>query len=170
MKSSDKLLAISAIIVSISALFVSAYQVKVLSMQKDAAVWPYIRIEVSWGPEYYTIKISNQGIGPGIIKNISFDLKDTSFTRIDYLANYCLSQLEDSIVSKTSYSYSNIESNGTALIAGESVKILNFKGDMRKIQNALRDLGEMNLSIEYCSVYNKCWINKDNEELVEIEN
>ena len=170
MKNSDKILAICAITISLSALIVSIYQTQVLSMEKDAAVWPYLRIGQSWSPKHYTLSVQNSGIGPGIIKNMSFNLEDTTFQRIDDLVSYSLNQLADSLKSKVSYSYSNIESDGTALIAGEKVDILNFKGDIYKIQPAVKDIGQVNIVIEYCSVYNKCWVNKNNNELIELEN
>ena len=164
MKNSDRILAISAIFVSACALAVSVYQTRILSMEKDAGVWPYVRVDAHWQKSKYTLQIGNDGIGPALIQEVMYTWKDTSFSRIQDFTNYLIAK--DSLLAAEikEYNYSNIESYGTALKAGESRDIVIFDNISKMaIQRTLTYFRDVNIEIEYCSIYKKCWLNKNNE-------
>lgn len=168
MKNSDRILAISAIFVSACALAVSIYQTRILSMEKDAAVWPYLRVGTSWTDEQFILSVSNDGIGPAIIQDVTYTLGDTTFHMIHQVARHLIEQ--DTILKNNvdDISYSNIESEGTAMRAGESTNILQISKVsnevIKRIQNYMYT-EKIKIKIDYCSIYNKCWRNQDNEML-----
>ncbi len=165
MKSSEKILAFAAIFISICALVVSVYQTRMLSQEKDASVWPYLRIENSWGGDYFILSVVNNGIGPAIIKDMHYKMDDSTFTRIHHLTDYILINQPDTAYQNTGYGYSNIEPEGTAIRAGERKEILKFEGidDIGEIISPY--LRNIEISIDYCSVYKKCWTNFNNKNI-----
>ncbi len=168
MKTSDRILAISAIFVSACALAVSIYQTRILSMEKDAAVWPYLRVATSWTDQQFILSVSNDGIGPAIIQDVTYKLGDSTFYMIHQVARYLIEQ--DTVLKNNvdNISYSNIESEGTAMRAGESTKILHISNVPNKVIKRIQDYmytEKIKIKIDYCSIYNKCWRNQDNEML-----
>lgn len=166
MKTSDKILAISAIFISACALFVSIYQTRILSMEKDAAVWPYLRIETSWQPDRFILSIANDGIGPALIQEVTYELGDTIFYRIDHVIAALVEK--DTLLKNDlkNYSYANIESYGTAMRAGESTNILEVVDVPNRVIKKLQEyiyVEKIKVTIDYCSIYKKCWRNEDNK-------
>ena len=80
MKTSEKILTFTAIFISILALVVSILQTRIMQKQSKAAVWPSLSNGQGLGPDYYRYSISNDGVGPAIVKDFVFTYKDTSFT------------------------------------------------------------------------------------------
>ena len=167
MKNADKLLAISAFIVSICALVVSIYQTQILSQEKDASVWPYLRVEQSWGSNYYILSVNNKGVGPAIIQNMYYQYEDSTFQYINNLAEYIIRQ-EYSTDMSISYDYTNIEPKGTAMIAGESKDILRFRDTPGINERMLKYLQKVDIFLDYSSIYNNCWRN-DNNEVINLQ-
>lgn len=161
MKNADKILAICAIIVSACALAVSIYQTRILSQEKDASVWPYLRISQSWGQDYFIVSISNDGIGPAIIQDMFYEFHDSTFYRIQNLVRFVIK--EDGRIDRLPLAYSNIEVAGTAIKAGESKEIMKIT-EMEGISEILLDhIEQIDLTIEYCSIYKNCWRNRNND-------
>lgn len=166
MKNSDRILAISAIFVSACALAVSVYQTQMLSMEKDAAVWPYIRIGTSWHSDRFVLDVSNDGIGPALIQEVTYEFKDSTFYRIHELIPILIQQ--DTFLKATlkNFIYANIEDYGTAMKAGESTNILDIQHESKEVIKRLQHyiyVEEIKIKIDYCSVYQKCWRNQDNK-------
>lgn len=166
MKNSDRILAISAIFVSACALAVSVYQTRILSMEKDAAVWPYLRIGTSWHEQQFILSVSNDGIGPAIIQNMTYELEDTTFQMIHQVVRHLIEN--DTFLSNNieEISYANIENEGTAMRAGENKNIFqisNVPNDVIKRIQHYMYVEKIKIKIDYCSIYNKCWRNQDNE-------
>lgn len=166
MKTSDKILAISAIFISACALAVSIYQTRMLSMEKDAAVWPYVRIATTWREKEFVLSVSNDGIGPAIIQNVVYTVNDSSYYLIHNLVQGLMKQ--DTLLNKgiNRFSYANIEEQGTALKAGDSRDILTIKdvspAVIKRFQYYIYT-NPIKTKIDYCSIYQKCWRNQDNK-------
>lgn len=166
MKISDKIVAFSAIFISVCALGVSIFQTRILSMEKDAAVWPYVRIATTWTDSQFILSVSNDGIGPAIIQDVTYEFHDSTYYFIHKLALNLMNQdtlLKNSI---ETLSYANIESYGTALKAGESRDILTIEKVspevIKRFQHYLYK-DRIKIKIDYCSIYKKCWRNQDND-------
>jgi len=162
---SNKAITFAAIFVSICALFVSIYQTRILSQQKDASVWPYLRFGHSYGQDYFYMTVENSGVGPAIIDDMKYIYNDSIFHQIDGLADFIIQELEqDSITVDKGYSYSNIESSGTALKAGENRKIFSIETkNKRFIDSLLSKSYQASIRIKYCSIYKTCWLNVNND-------
>jgi len=171
MKNSDRILAICAIFVSACALAVSIYQTRILSMEKDAAVWPYLRIGTSWHDKQFILSVSNDGIGPAIIQDMTYELEDTTFQLIHQVVHYLI---ENDTILKNSVeniSYSNIENEGTAIRAGENINIFQVSDVPNKVIKRIQHymyVEKIKVKIAYCSIYNRCWRTQGNE-MIELD-
>lgn len=163
MKDSDKILALCAMFVSICALVVSVYQTKMLSQEKDAAVWPYIQIKFSMGHDYFVISAANDGIGPAIIQEMNYLYGDSTFARINHLADFVVKQTRDSSLINASYGYTNVETKGSVIKGGETKDILKFKNFPGIIDKLALYDKKFVPTVKYCSIYKKCWQNIDND-------
>ena len=161
---SNKAITFAAIFVSICALFVSIYQTRILSQQKDASVWPYVRYGPSYGENYFYVTVSNDGVGPAIIDEMKYIYNDSIFYYIDELGDYIIEEIkQDSILYDGGFTYSNLENQGRALKAGEAIKIINFLNADTEFLKAFRDkANEVTIRIKYCSIYKTCWLNVNN--------
>ncbi len=80
----DKILSISAIVVSACALVVSIVQTRIMQKQQEKSVWPHVRWYVAsgWGNDStgnFSVKVMNKGIGPAIIKDVTLILEGTQY-------------------------------------------------------------------------------------------
>ena len=73
--STDRLLAIAAVFLSLAALVVAIFQTAILREQQRASAWPHLQLETSRLESDYAMTLSNNGVGPAIVQavEISFD-------------------------------------------------------------------------------------------------
>jgi hypothetical protein len=149
--STEMIVSLSVIFVSIATLFVYVYQARIMQSQLHASVWPY----VEWGTTNYKkfeIIVQNKGIGPALVKNLQMKIDGKK------ISGYA--ELLDSLFGKKRQKYFFITSylNRRVLAAGEIVKPIQVEGSLfaTKIDSALRK-HNFELEICYCSIYNDCW-------------
>jgi hypothetical protein len=75
----DKILSVSAIVVSTCALVVSILQTRIMQTQQEKSVWPHVGwyIKSGWQSDStgsFSIKVVNKGIGPALIKDVTLVL------------------------------------------------------------------------------------------------
>jgi hypothetical protein len=80
----DKILSMSAIVVSACALVVSILQTRIMQKQQEKSVWPHVRwyIYYGWGSDStgsFSVKVANKGIGPAIIKDVTLTLNGQKY-------------------------------------------------------------------------------------------
>jgi len=76
---------IMAIIINIITVSVYMYQAHIMQTQQHASAWPYLEWLPSFNEETYFIEITNNGIGPAIIKNVDIQLDGKPKVNIDSL-------------------------------------------------------------------------------------
>ena len=81
----NAILSITATIVSISALFLAAYQTILMRQQQSAAVWPKLiishgYIENMGDSSFYHLNIRNVGIGPALIRQVRIENRGQQFS------------------------------------------------------------------------------------------
>lgn len=147
----EMLMAIFAIIISMSTLFVYIYQSNLMKQQQKMSVWPYLSYGPSWGDDYLVISLINKGIGPAIIKEVKVELDGNPLNGFHSI----MTTLPDTI--KTTYTYSSLW-NGQVIMAGEKVDILTVRDP--RVVSYLLDLVNGNrivFEVCYASVYGETW-------------
>jgi len=88
---SEKLLSISAIVVSLMTLIVFSYQTSLMQKQQYMSVYPYLDTSNRYsGTLKYNYTLSNNGIGPAFIESVT--VTDSMQQTYDGIADYIVSQ------------------------------------------------------------------------------
>jgi len=66
----DRIVAFSAILISLCALIVSFYEVRIMRSQQKASLYPHLQISEQYGPDGFAIEAKNKGIGPAKIESL----------------------------------------------------------------------------------------------------
>lgn len=147
----DKIVAISAIVISISALMVSVYEASLMRKTQRAATWPFIEILPDrLNNQYFAVKISNTGVGPAKIKDFKITIDGTEMderTFRDSVINY--------LGNNVGITWSTVA--GRVLPPEEKITFLKFS-DSAAYWKVLDIHPKMSLSLCYCSVFEQCWI------------
>jgi len=153
---SEKLLSLTAMLISIGTLIVFLYQTNLIRKQQYMSVYPYLSM-TNYGSntENYMYVIDNNGIGPAIIKSISVKTK-TGETFTD-IAPFVGSKLLKS--DSVGYYHTNL-SVGMLIPANSQIKIIELID--KKVKSARRLFEILNkegaiISVEYESIYEEVW-------------
>ncbi len=171
---SDKLVALTALVISLGSLFIFIRQTNIIEQQSRLSVMPYIIIDMSRNAENKTIAIDlvNHGVGPAIVVNREityngefFDLEFKDFLR-QKIEN------SDSIAIQN---YSSTQ-RGLAIPAGGRRNIIRVGGDDRSYNDMLRILNEelvpskFVFKLKYRSIYDDHWeISSETNEPISVE-
>lgn len=148
----EMFIAVFAIFISLSTLFVYIYQSNLMKQQQRMSVWPYLSFGPSWGYDYFRLNLVNKGIGPAIVKSFEMSYDGKALGNIHEL----MLLVPDSL--KSEYLYSTVWP-GMVIMAGEEVNMFKVTdpGTVKYIvENLLND--KMDISICYASVYGDTWI------------
>lgn len=153
----DKIIAISAIVISVSALVVSVYEATLMRKAQRAATWPYIEIlPDKLNNEYFALKVNNTGVGPARIKDFKitldgFEMDEKTFR--DSLVNY--------LGNNVGITWSTV--SGRVLPAEKKITFLKFS-DTTAYWKVIPLSRKMSISLCYCSVFDQCWISNGLEQ------
>jgi len=150
----ELLIALIAVLISFSTLFVYLYQSSLMKTQQKMSVWPHITFGPSWSEDHLVINLINKGVGPAIIKKFTIMVNDNQINGIHEIMNF----LPDSL--QTDFQYSSIWS-GQVVMAAENITLFQVNNP-KTIKHLLQLMHEEKISIEicYCSIYNDCWTSK----------
>lgn len=146
------LIAVLAVLVSFSTLFVYIYQSNLMKQQQKMSVWPYLTHGLSWGGDYLTINLLNKGIGPALVKSVSIRDGDNELEGMQNIMDLVPDTLQ------TGFNYSSIYP-GLVLMAGEELRVFHVTDTdvSRYLLNLITD-NRLTLEICYESVYGDSWI------------
>lgn len=82
----NMMVAVSAVLIGVCALFVSIVQTNLQRKQSYAAAWPYLEISTDMLENQFYFRVTNKGAGPAIIKKIRLTYKEKSYDSIVKLA------------------------------------------------------------------------------------
>lgn len=156
---SDKIVSVSAIMISLMTLFVSVYQTTITRKQQRLSVFPYLsQGNYNTGGADYKLIIANNGIGPAFIEKISVRYKNKEY-EVD-LPTFLAKHIPEFKEVKHK-SYSNIFP-GQMIPAGVTVSVFSIKNsveDGKRLVKLLDKLDKegMTVSIIYKSVYDEHW-------------
>lgn len=147
---------IMAIVINIITVSVYMYQAHIMQEQQHASAWPYVEWLPSFNEETYYVEISNNGIGPAIIKNVDIRLDDKHFPHID--------SLFIELIGTDYFPHYKSTVENRVLPAGKSIRL--FQVNSAKWAQQVFDkmlTHEFKLSICYESIYGDAWTSEGRE-------
>ncbi|MEO0450488.1 MAG: hypothetical protein AAFZ74_09270 [Pseudomonadota bacterium] len=171
--------ALSAVVVGVAALIVAVDQSNIARQQADlmektvqASVWPVVQFDVATEQDQRTaratLSLRNSGVGPAIIKGIQITRDGEPLLNV---AAFLERRVE--VTQGMRFELDRMLGTGRVLSAAESVAIGEANWDlvvgqipssMRNNINAYFDeLSAIEGAICYCSVLDRCWINRTSD-------
>lgn len=147
-------LALTAIVLSLSALFVSIFELSAIRTEQRVQVWPYVEVEASYGPEGFAVTAANKGVGPARVRSSVLTFDGEPVADLDALILETLGP-EDAF----SYDlYRTRDISRSVLSADEEATLFGVPWENRT--RRLTELWGERISAEvcYCSVYDECWV------------
>ena len=160
--SSEKMLSLTAVLVSVVTLVVFLYQTNLIRKQQYMSVYPFLELSHKGiETDDYAFVLKNKGIGPALITKVVIVEKGKPAVHdfVDYIAQRKLER--DSF----SFLYANIF-EGRLISAGEQLELIaNHNNDFAGALRLLELLTDENLTweIEYESIYGERWRLKNNQ-------
>ncbi len=144
----ELIISMSAVMMSFIAVIVSIQQTKIAREQQKAGMWPHLEI-FNTHPDstLYTFVVSNQGVGPAIIKKCEIYIQDTIYQDFQgILIDYQFNGL-----------YSNIRKD-KIIQAGQNFEMIKITGS-KEMDKWFKVQGEFmkGIKIQYASIYGDCW-------------
>jgi hypothetical protein len=153
----DFIVAMLAVIIGLSTMFVYIYQARIMSKQMHATVWPYIEANFSYSTSEnpsVSIVVANKGVGPAIVKSAYVILDDQKYS--DSQANLDSLAFKLTGISGLLDSYTNLTTR--VISAGEEFKSIEIT-DSVKALTLIKALSGHRVRTEICyySVFDDCW-------------
>ncbi|MEL7110000.1 MAG: hypothetical protein AAGL99_12105 [Pseudomonadota bacterium] len=150
------LLSLVAIVISLSALGVSVFEVTSLKDQQKASVWPYLEVAQSYSGTGFEVTISNKGIGPALLGDVGFVHNGQRLTSSDDLDALIL----ETVGPERAFSYDTYrarDASNDVLAPGETATLFGvpWTADTRAFLEGVG--GGISAEGCYCSVYKECW-------------
>ncbi|MGC3943815.1 MAG: hypothetical protein QM762_04610 [Chryseolinea sp.] len=146
----DKILAISAIFISVITAIVSGYQTKIMREQQYSSVWPYVQWDMSISSvEGFDITVMNKGVGPAIIKSATLQIDGVEVSTLKYLERIF------GTLDSTTFYYSSIDK--AVLSPGEKVTLFRVSKSKQLTVLTPEVYKRTKFDICYCDIYGSCW-------------
>lgn len=176
--SSEKLLSLSALLVSLLTLVVFIYQTNLIRKQQYMSVYPFLSLGNQYGGTLkYRYVLKNEGIGPALIEEVKITSPDGKIFRdlVDYVDDQTINA--DSIW----YVHSNLTS-GRLVPAGAEVALIQLVDKDLLVEMGIDDIedlppvneweeskalydilnaDDLHIEITYSSVYDESWTVKN---------
>lgn len=156
--SSEKILGVSAIMISLGMFASIVYQNNLIQKQQSASVLPYLEIWNSQAEDRYQLILINNGIGPAFIKEIRIVYKNGSYNKDPWGFFEDVLEVSDSIADPIYYSNIKV---GQLIPAGKRTVLIGVdrnKASADFLRSHFGDEKVARLEIEYESVYENRWL------------
>ncbi len=156
--SSEKILSISAILVSIGTFAMFAYQTSIMRKQQHMSVYPYLQFANYYNySTNYKFVLSNKGVGPAIVNFAKISIKGRIQEKdLAFYLGKITTKRKDSV----NFYTSNIN-KGQLIAEKETIEIVELiEGNSLKSSIELYNLmhnDSLDFIIEYESVYGEKW-------------
>jgi len=157
---SDKLVALSALCISLLTLVIFIRQTNIMEKQSHLSAMPYLMIEGSDQglDKMYILDLVNHGVGPAIIvdRKITYKGKEYDLEFDEFLREHVEGMDSVKIISNSTVH------RGLALPAGSSRTVIKVGGGAKSYNNFMKVLEklstpEFDYKISYKSIYNDHW-------------
>nr|WP_299387551.1 hypothetical protein [Allomuricauda sp.] len=163
---SERILSLSAMLISFITLIIFIYQTNLMSRQNYLSILPYLSLSTSnnAADDRYSLSIDNFGVGPAIIESVVIKHKGETFNMADF-DNEVLTFLKTRVPALDSIkgiSYATLD-KGMAIPANASYNILEVKStreDYLLLRDSLNQLLEEGMFFEiiYRSIQDERWM------------
>lgn len=148
----DRIVAFTAILISVCALVVSFYEVRIMRTQQEASVWPYVLLNQNFNSEGFAIMAMNKGIGPAKIESL--------ILRVDGEPLDTLNQLfVETVGAEHKFNYNNYSVHGinqTVLEPGYDKHLIRLPW-MPDTYKFVDELERVEIEVIYSSILGECW-------------
>jgi len=155
----NMIVAASAVVIGVCALFVSIVQTNLQRKQSYAAAWPHLEINTNMLENKFYFVVKNKGTGPAIIKRVRLSYKGKEYSSPIQLAK--------EITGKTSMAYFSDGLKKRVIAPQEEIEyfFLPKKEDAEQFDNEIKNI---QLRIAYASVYDQLWVTFENQDVIVI--
>lgn len=158
----EAMIGLCAIVVSVIAVLISAYEARIQRDWQRAAVWPFVQLSRSYfydpedeertGERRWTLTLNaeNVGVGPALIKDFRVTIDGKPVTTWSEVV-----RLLTGIEGKVDYGQSMI--NGAILPAERMYRMFEYRDSPNAIKLAEAMKDRLDFEACYCSVFGECW-------------
>ena len=161
----EMMVALSALVVAVTALVVSVLQAQIMRQEQHVSVWPAVSmgVDVSADQGSFEFSAQNKGIGPGIVREFRLEVDGEPITSWDDFERAISPELPRASAGRNQRSLT-----GVVLLPGEERRVYGFQNP--EAYPLLREgLGRVRMTVCYCSVYGRCWISTSDYTGSEVE-
>lgn len=153
--STEFVVALCAVAISLATLGVYIYQARIMQSQQHASVWPYLE----WTLTFSTIdgiflSVTNKGVGPAIVKDTRLTLDGEPVNSGRELMNKLTHGKADSIWSFT------MAVNKRVIAPGEEIRLFHMKDSSLHTMDFGDIYQRLKYEINYSSIYGDCWVSE----------
>lgn len=157
--STDRLLAFSAVFLSLAALVVSVLQTQILRDQQRSSVWPHLQVYAQVDEPELAYQLVNNGVGPAIVESFAIEWEGETYAGMEPVLRELMARAggPDSLGDFGWY-YTEVLP-GEVIPAGGSVRlgqVLHSYRFLRDLQDAIAD-ESFHVRIRYADVYGETW-------------
>ncbi|MEL6971654.1 MAG: hypothetical protein AAFO02_15925 [Bacteroidota bacterium] len=165
--STDRIVSLSAILISFITLVVFIYQTNLMAEQQRLSTMPYLTYSFSGtGTPNFTVFLANDGIGPAFVESMEISYQDSIY-EMD-LPGFLYSGRIPEMDSIKNVFHSNIMP-GQLIPAGRKISVLevdNSKQDGDRLHRLLLEMG-IHAQLVYRSAYSERWRLSTNNQIPE---
>ncbi|GAB5527432.1 MAG: hypothetical protein Roseis2KO_53040 [Roseivirga sp.] len=148
----DRIVAFTAILISVCALVVSFYEVRIMRTQQEASVWPYVLLGQNYNSEGFAMIAMNKGIGPAKIESLVLKVDGEPLDSLNQL-------FVETVGAAHKFSYKNFSINGinqTVLEPGYDKHLIRLQW-MPDTYKFVDQLERVEIEVIYSSILGECW-------------
>ncbi|MFO0331784.1 MAG: hypothetical protein ACK514_10575 [Bacteroidota bacterium] len=151
----DFIVALLAVIIGLSTMFVYIYQARIMSRQVHATTWPYLETNFSQGDQGLVVSVRNKGVGPAVVKATYVVVDGVRVPEnqrsVDSLARALVGTQKNVLTG-----YTNL--NSRVISPGDNIEFIEVK-DTAHVAILMKALIKHKVYVEMCysSVLGDCW-------------
>ena len=162
--STDRLLAISAVFLSLAALVVAIFQTAILREQQRASAWPHLQYGISMLDGDYAMRLGNNGVGPAIVREVAIDFDGRAYPSLKAVFDAEVRRASEIDTLDYGHYFWGLEPGDVLAIQQEI--------DLFRVVNSPAAAGlvaetftapRLHLAIRYADVYGNEWLLRDGE-------
>ena len=162
--STDRLLAFSAVFLSLAALVVAIFQTAILREQQRASAWPHLQFGTSMLEGDYAVTLGNNGVGPAIIREVDIDFDGRAYASLKAVFDAEIRGASAIDTLDYGHYYWDVEA-GDVLAIQQTVdlfRVVNSPAAAEIVAEAFAD-PRFRFAVRYADVYGNEWLLRDGE-------
>jgi hypothetical protein len=129
----------------------SIEQTQLVSKQLDASLWPYLTIDESYSPITVRLSLTNQGLGPALIRTLDLSIDGRRGTRLRQVLDLLDPPRRSRKTSESDFGA------GSVLRPSENFTNLSISDPELDKRHAQAVMQRVTISLCYCSLLDDCW-------------